>query len=62
MKLTYLIVLLSMIYNIKTKEFECTNGKDPSKMTDKEYLIEFSKGNCSPIMVVPPLTGVRLYV
>lgn len=31
-------------------------------MTDKEYLIEFSKGNCSPIMVVPPLTGVRLYV
>lgn len=62
MFLTYTLVFLLSTLNINTQKFECTNYKDPSQMNDKEYLIEFSKGNCSPIMVIPPFTGVRLYL
>ena len=60
------LILLLLILNfniILTQEegtFECTNGKDPSSLTNKEYLIEFSKGKCSPFVLVPPMTGTKL--
>lgn len=31
-------------------------------MSEKEYLIEFSKGPCSPIIIIPGLTGTKLIV
>ena len=31
-------------------------------MTNKEYLIEFSKGNCSPVIILPALTATKLMV
>ena len=50
------------LYIIKTtiSKFECLNGKDPIKMSNKEYLKEFSKGPCSPFMVIPCFTGSKL--
>ena len=62
MNVKQLGILLLFLQCLQGQNFECTNGRDPAAMSDKEYLIEFSKGKCSPIMVVPPLTGVRLYV
>lgn len=29
-------------------------------MNNKEYLIEFAKGPCAPLLIVPPLTGSKL--
>ena len=41
-------------------QFECLNGADPALMTKKEYLIQFSKGPCSPTMILPGITGTKI--
>ena len=43
-------------------DFSCLNGKDPKSLTKKEILIEFAKGNCAPIILIPGLSGTKLYV
>ncbi len=43
-------------------QFYCTNGKDPSLMKNKEILIEFSQGPCSPLMLVPGIMATRMAV
>lgn len=48
--------------SLTINDFVCTNGLDPRIMTTKEYLIEFSKGPCSPFIIIPPLTGSKLVV
>ena len=40
----------------------CLNGKDPRTMTHKEILKEFSKGKCSPLIIVPGLLSSKLTV
>ena len=37
------------------KRFVCTNGKNPTSLSHHENLMEFSKGPCSPIMILPGL-------
>lgn len=40
----------------------CVNGKDPTIMTNKQYLREFSKGPCSPNVILPGLLSTKLLV
>ncbi len=42
------------------KENKCINGKDPSTLTQKEQLLEFIKGPCAPMIVVPGILGTSL--
>lgn len=42
--------------------YECLNGKNPKDLTEKEILIEFSKGKCSPFVIVPGLFTTKLVV
>ena len=62
--MNYLLKIILITLSIINSLFAnyCLNGKDPNTLTNKEYLIEFSKGNCSPVIIIPPLTGVRLYI
>lgn len=53
------LIIFSLLLMTKS-ENECINGKDPSKLSEKEYLIEFSKGVCSPFIIVPSMTGSKL--
>lgn len=48
----------------RTKEppFPCTGGKDPSKMTRKDYLVAFAKGPCNPVLLVPAMLTAKLLV
>jgi hypothetical protein len=40
----------------------CLNGKNPSQLTLKDNLIEFAKGKCSPVILVPDFMGTKLVV
>jgi hypothetical protein len=40
----------------------CINKKDPSTLSDKEYLKEFAAGPCSPTMILPGLISTKLMV
>ena len=40
----------------------CINGKDPSDLTEKEQLIEFTKGPCAPVILVPGISASKLSV
>jgi len=40
----------------------CTNFKDPSKMTLKEYMNEFAIGPCAPLILLPGIEGSALRV
>lgn len=44
----------------QTKNFVCTNGVDPSKMTPSQYIKTFAQGPCSPAVAVPGITGSKL--
>ena len=60
------ILVLFIIIIITTFKQEstnyCINGINLKYLNNKDYLIEFSKGNCSPVIIIPPLTGTRLYI
>ena len=56
----YLIIFYILF--LTKSDNECINGKDPSLLSEKEYLIEFSKGGCSPFIIVPSMTGSKLVV
>lgn len=40
----------------------CTNGIDTSKLNSKISLLEFAKGPCSPVILVPGVTASRLTI
>jgi hypothetical protein len=40
----------------------CSNRNDREKMTAKEYLLEFAKGPCSPLIIVPGVTATKLVI
>ena len=40
----------------------CLNKKNPDNMSRKEMLLEFAKGPCSPVMLLPGILGTRLVV
>ena len=40
----------------------CTSGKDPNKLTVKEYLTAFAAGPCSPTILLPGIMGSVLRV
>ena len=46
----------------ESKKFECLNGKDPATLGKKEQLLEFIKGPCLPVVVVPGLLASKLSV
>jgi hypothetical protein len=52
----------SMGKTLKSTEFVCTQGKNPSDLTRKEYITEFAKGPCSPAVVLPGIGGSKLRV
>ena len=62
MNLILLLIILNfnIIFVKSESTFECTNGKDPVTLTNKEYLKEFSKGKCSPFVIVPAMTAAKL--
>lgn len=63
MRIYVLIFLIHALLQSTSKfAFECTNGKDPKKMSKKDYLIEFSKGPCSPAIFLNSLLGMRLSI
>ncbi len=41
-------------------ENKCINGKDPAKLSQKEQLLEFIKGPCAPMVIVPGILGTSL--
>lgn len=41
-------------------KFVCTRGKNPQKLTFTEYIEEFKAGPCSPVIVIPGITGSKL--
>lgn len=43
-------------------KFHCTGGKDPSKMSEMQYLEEFKNGNCSPLIAIAGIMGTKLQV
>lgn len=55
-------IIVYLLLGIIKSDFICTNGKNPNVLTTKEYLIEFSKGPCAPLIIIPPLTGSKLVV
>lgn len=40
----------------------CVNGKDVTKLSQKEYLVEFAKGPCNPAVFLPGIGGSKLRV
>ena len=58
----FLIITNLLINPVKNEDYICTNHKDPSKMSTKKYLKEFSKGKCSPLTISPGLSSTRLVV
>ena len=65
MKIIVLITLLVFAgtsWQADTWKHICTNSKDPAKLNKKDYMAEFAKGPCSPMMLVPGLTGSILQV
>lgn len=40
----------------------CINGIDQNKLSDKEYLKEFTKGPCSPNIILAGLLSIKLMV
>jgi hypothetical protein len=47
---------------LEATKFQCTNGKDPSSLSNKEYLTEFAKGPCNPAVILPGIGGSKLRV
>lgn len=74
--LIYLVLLFSIhhqkVYESRFNEsatelnsnskYVCTNGHKSSSLTDKRYLLEFAKGPCSPVMILPGIAGSNLQV
>jgi len=42
--------------------FECTGGKNPSQMSNSEYLRAFASGPCTPLIAVAGISGTKLKV
>ena len=43
-------------------DYACTNGKNPSQLSNKQYLEEFAKGPCTPALVLAGIAGTRLNI
>ena len=43
-------------------KYICSGGKNPSKMSKKEYLTAFGSGPCSPIIMLPGIGGSNMNV
>lgn len=55
--------ILKKIEELNTyPENYCLNGKEYLKMTKKETLLEFAKGPCSPLMLVPGVLATKLVI
>ena len=37
--------------------YTCTNGKNPKHLSNLEYLTEFGKGPCAPVILIPGISG-----
>lgn len=46
----------------ENNDFVCTGGKDPSKISYKDYLNDFAAGPCTPVMVMAGISGTKLQV
>lgn len=40
----------------------CTKGKEFTEEQNREYLLEFAKGPCTPLVLVPGIGGTKLMV
>ena len=43
-------------------KYACTNGQNPAKLPLKQYLEEFAKGPCSPVMVMAGIAETKLMI
>ena len=55
-------IYIYLIQRVISQSYFCTNGKDPSNLSKKEILIEFSKSPCSPLVVLPGILSTKLSV
>lgn len=55
----YITIFLRVV---NSQTYLCTNGKDPSNLSKKEILIEFSKSPCSPLIIVPGMLGTKISI
>lgn len=51
-----------MLLAVSKSDNECLNGKDPANLTNKEALLEFSKGPCSPFILLHGIVSSKLVV
>lgn len=56
------MLLLLLLISFSRQSNFCTKGIDTSHLSPKDYLLSFSKGFCSPVLIVPALTAVKLSV
>ena len=65
-KISTFLLLLLVIFSpsIKTSTYTniCTNGKPATKLTQKDYMTEFAKGPCAPVILIPGLLGSVLQI
>jgi lecithin-cholesterol acyltransferase len=54
--------LESLQNTLGATQFLCTNGKDPKTLTNQQYITEFAKGDCNPIVILPGIAGSKLIV
>ena len=46
----------------KSNQYTCLGGKNPSSQSYRQYLDEFSRGPCKPVILVPGITGTRIQI
>jgi hypothetical protein len=47
---------------LTSSKWKCTNGVDPSTLSNQEYVKAFSAGPCNPAVVIPGIAGSKLIV
>lgn len=61
-----LIILVASLANtassVDSVQWVCIGGKDPSKLSKKDYLTEFGKGPCSPVILLPGIGGSNMNI
>ena len=59
----YFIIMIINVFILGYQEkYFCTNGKNPTNLSKKEILIEFSKGKCNPVLIIPGIMSTKLTI
>lgn len=56
------LFVFSLLSQLIKTDFECLNGKNPKNLSHKQILIEFSKGPCTPAILIHGILSSKLVV